>query len=737
MLKTSKALFLVAALGPLGLPAAAAVLPSTTKEIRIDGRVDPDEWSDALPVDLDIETEPGENIEAPVATRAYIVEDGKSLFLAFVAEDPEPDRIRAYLRDRDAAFDDDYVGIVIDTFGDRQRAFQFFVNPLGVQMDLTLDDINDDDDESWNAIWDSAGRITDTGYVVEMEIPLNQLRFPTLDGAKRWGIDFVRIYPREQRYRLASNARDRAVNCYLCQLDTYEGLDGVEPGRDLEIVPTLVASQTSVTDQPGVVPLDRGDPEVEAGVSIRWGITPDVTANLAINPDFSQVEADAAQLDVNNQFALFFPETRPFFLEGADFFSGPVNAVFTRTIADPDIGAKLTGRRGQHTFGVVAARDEITNLIFPGAEGSSSTSLDDPNDSFVGRYSYGFGDASTVGTLFTLRQGDGYHNYVGGFDTRWRISDRQNLRAQILLSDTEYPDELAVEFEQPLGAFDGHAATVQYDYETRNWFVYLRHNERTRDFRADAGFVPRVDFSQQIAGVQRIWWGSPDDRWARIELGGDWDITYDDAGRLLEREVEAYFEIEGLWQSEIELFAVTRDLRFENVLFEETQYGFSAEAQPISGLGFGLQAQTGDRIDFANARLAERQRLEPFVNWNVNRHLLLRLSADFVTLDSKAGPNIFEAELYDVRMTWQFSVRSFFRFTTQIQDVTRNPAEFADPVDRRTRDVARQFLYSYELNPQTVFFLGYSDVLFQDDSLESLESVDQAWFMKIGYAFMP
>ncbi len=737
MLKYPNAVFLAAAIASPWPAAAATSLPSTTKEIRIDGTIDRDEWSDALLVELDIETEPGENIEAPVETRAYIVENGSSLFLAFVAEDPEPDKIRAYLRDRDAAFDDDYVGVVIDTFGDRQRAFQFFVNPLGVQMDLTLDDVNEDDDESWNAIWDSAGRITDSGYVVEMEIPLNQLRFPTREGPKRWGIDFIRIYPRDQRYRLASNARDRAVNCYLCQLDVYEGLDGIAPGRDLEIVPTLVASQTSVTDRPGVVPLERGDPDVEAGVSVRWGITPDVTANLAINPDFSQVEADAAQLDVNQQFALFFPETRPFFLEGADFFAGPIRAVFTRTIADPEIGAKLTGRRDRHTFGVVGARDEITNLIFPGAEGSESTSLDDPNDSFVGRYSYAFGEASTVGTLFTLRQGDGYHNYVGGIDTRWRINDQHNLRVQVLLSDTEYPDELAIEFEQPLGTFGGHAATVQYDYDTRNWLVFLRHNERSRDFRADSGFVPRVDFSQQVAGVRRTWFGSPGDRWAEIQLGGDWDITYDDAGQLLEREVEAYFEIEGLWQSEIELFAVLRDRRFDNVLFEETQFGFFAEAQPVSGLGFGLTARTGDRIDFANARLAEENRFEPFVNWNVNRHLLLRLSADFVTLDSKAGANIFDAELYDIRMTWQFSVRSFFRFTTQIQDVTRNPAEFANPVDRRTRDVARQFLYSYELNPQTVFFLGYSDVLVQDDSLSSLESIDQAWFMKIGYAFMP
>ena len=219
-----------------------------------------------------------------------------------------------------------------------------------------------------------------------------------------------------QRHRLSNNANDRSVNCYLCNFAKIEGLEGIEPSRDLEIVPTLTSTNTASTDDPGITPLESGDTETEAGLSVRWGITPDMTANLAINPDFSQVEADVAQLEVNNQFALFYPEKRPFFLEGADYFTTPITAVFTRTVADPDYGAKLTGKRGNHTYGVFANEDAITNLIIPGALESDSTSLEQKNTAFVGRYSRGFGDASSIGAVLTTRTGDGYHNYLGGFD---------------------------------------------------------------------------------------------------------------------------------------------------------------------------------------------------------------------------------------------------------------------------------------------------------------------------------
>ena len=712
-------------------------LPSTQQEIRIDGVLDEDAWQDAIQIDIDVETIPGENIPARVKTTAYLVEDGDNLYVAFNAEDPDPSSIRAYLRDRDAAYDDDFVGIVLDTYGDARRAFEFFANPLGVQMDLTNDDVNQREDDSWNAIWDSAGKISDTGYVVEMKIPLSQLRFPKRDGKQSWGIDVLRMYPREHRYRLANNALDRNINCYLCQFEKIEGFEDAEPSKDLEITPTLTASQVDTTDSPGVVPLQSGDAEFEAGVSIAWGITPGLTANLTINPDFSQVEADAAQLDVNNQFALFFPETRPFFLEGADYFRTPIRAVFTRTVADPSVGAKLTGKSGNNTFGVFVTQDEVTNLIFPGAFDSDSESFDEENNAFVGRYSRSFGESSSVGGLVTVRNGEGYHNYVGGLDMRWKISDQHDIRLQYLSSDTQYSTDVAIEFDQPLAAFDGTAAFASYDYNSRNWFAYLRHQNRSAGFRADSGFVPRVDISQQVIGLGHNWYGDEDDWYTQLQLSADWDIAHDDSGRMIEREAEFNFRIRGPMQSRIHFGGLTRDILFDDVLFKENRISFFTEVQPTGGLRLGIRSHYGDKVDFANTQLGEELRMAPFINWNVNRHLLLRLDSNFVKLDSKSGPNIFDAKVHDLRMTWQFSVRSFIRLTAQLQDVKRNQDEYIDPIDARTRDVGRQLLYSYKLNPQTVFFLGYSDALIEDDDLSRLTTTDRTWFMKIGYAWLP
>ena len=717
--------------------ASIAELPSTDREIIIDGVIDEDAWRDATRIDIDTETRPGENLPARVKTTAYIVENGESLFVAFDAEDPEPKSIRAFLRDRDSAYNDDFVGIVVDTYGDGRRAFQFFANPLGVQMDMTNDDISGNEDDSWDAIWDSAGRIHDKGYVVEMEIPLSQLRFTKVNGKQSWGVDLLRFYPREHRYRFSNNALDRNVNCYLCQVERIEGLENATPSTDLEIVPTLTALQTSTTDDPGFTPLESRSTDLEGGLNLRWGITPDMTANLAINPDFSQVEADVAQLDVNNQFALFFPEKRPFFLEGADYFRTPVRAVFTRTVADPSVGAKLTGKRDSHTFGVYAAEDEVTNLIFPGSTSSDSESYDFSNTAFVGRYAYGFGEASALGALLTTRSGSDYHNHVGGLDLRWRLGDNHSILAQYLRSDTEYPDDIANDFDQPLGSFTGHAALVGYDYDSRNWFAYLRHQERSDGFRADSGFVPQVDIEQQVVGGGYIWHGEEQQWWTQMRLSGDWDIAHDEAGRVLEREVEAYFTINGPMQSVLRVGALERDRLYDDVLFEENRINVFGEFQPRGGLILGLWMAQADQVDFDNTRLGEQTIFRPSVTWNASRNLLLRYNGTLLGLDTQEGEKIFDAAVHDVRLTWQFSVRSFLRLTTQFQDVDRNQAEYIDTVDARSKDVGRQLLYSYKINPQTVFFLGYSDQLIDEDALDGLTATDRSWFMKIGYAFTP
>ncbi|MGI9220661.1 MAG: DUF5916 domain-containing protein, partial [Woeseiaceae bacterium] len=539
------------------------------------------------------------------------------------------------------------------------------------------------------------------------------------------------------RHRLSNNINDRSRNCYLCNFAEIEGLEDAKPSRDLEIVPTITSSRTDSTDDPGVVPLANGDTETEAGLNVRWGMTPDTTLNLAINPDFSQIEADVAQLDVNNQFALFFPETRPFYLEGADYFTTPIRAVFTRTVADPDLAAKVTGKRGKHTYGAFVSEDAITNLIFPGAFGSDSTSLDEGNMAFVGRYSYGFGEASSVGALVTTREGGGYHNHLGAIDLSWKINDSHSIRAQYAGTRTEYPDELAIEFGQPQGEFNGTGEYLLYEYESRNWDAYAVHYGLDRGFRSDSGFEPWVDATLQETGGSYVWYGEEEDWWTRVRLRGSWDITRDDDGQVLERKFLSFLGVGGSMQSWTQIGIERGDVLWDGTVFSSDKLIFFSNLKPVSGLELGLYASYGDQVDYANSRQGEELRLEPRAEWNINRHLLMRLQATISQLDTEEGQQIFDASVYDLRFTWQFNRRSFLRLTTQFQDIKRNPDVYTFEVDERSRNMGRQLLFSYKLNPQTVFFLGYSDNHFEDDELNSLEQTDRTWFMKIGYAWTP
>lgn len=724
-----------------GAYAVDVALSRTDGIVVVDGLLDEAAWRDATEVELIYETQPGENTPAQVKTLAYLMEDGVNLYIGFAASDPDSSAIRAYLRDRDKAWDDDYVGIVIDTYNDGRRGVEFFSTPLGVQMDVTYDESSiqggefGKEDSSWDAIWDAAGQISSDGYVVEMKIPLTQLRFPAGDGIKTWGIDLYRNYPRDKTYSLSNNTFARGNNCYLCQFSTLSGLQDVEPGRDLEIVPTITASRTESSDDPGVQPLLSGNTNTEAGLSMRWGITPDLTANLAINPDFSQVEADVAQLDVNERFALFYPEKRPFFLEGANYFSTPIQAVFTRSIGSPDVGAKLTGKRGDHTFGVLLVEDAETNLLFPGAFESDSETLELPNTTMIGRYSLGFGQASSVGGVVTARDGDGYHNYVAGIDARWKISDQHTLTAQYLESDTEYPLDTALEFSQPIGIFEGDAAMAAYEFDSRNWFGNLRYASRSDGFRADSGFVAKVGEDAIEADAGRVWHGGTANWWSRISLIAGYHIAHLADGRFKRKDNVLRFRVQGALQSSINVAYRTTSELENDILFDMERIGLYAQVTPRRGLAMGLGVRVGEQIDYANTRLADQRVIEPSISWNINRNLLLGLQGVIASLETKQGEDIFDASVFDVRLTWQFSVRSFLRFTVQQASTSQNQDVYFEPIEAETDDVGRQLLYSYKINPQTVFFLGYSDQYVDDDSLSKLTVSDRSLFMKIGYAW--
>ncbi|MEZ5483867.1 MAG: DUF5916 domain-containing protein, partial [Lysobacteraceae bacterium] len=314
-------------------------VPRLDAEMTVDGRLDEAFWADAVQIAIDVETRPGDNTRAGVGAVAYLVDNGHELLIGFRAEDPDPSQIRAFLRDRDSLWNDDFIGLTIDTFDDQRRGYEFYINPLGAQGDLIIEEASGNEDSSWDGLWDSAGQITDFGYTGEMRIPYSTLRFQKSDAPQQWSVDVLRFRPRDYRYRLSNNRLDRGSNCYLCGLSKLRGFADADPGRDLEVTPTLTVRSSRHRMRPDQDWHSDGT-DIEPGVDVKWGIGPNTTLNATLNPDFSQVEVDQAQLDLNTTFALFFPEKRPFFLEGADYFSTLLDVVYTRTVADPDYGLR-------------------------------------------------------------------------------------------------------------------------------------------------------------------------------------------------------------------------------------------------------------------------------------------------------------------------------------------------------------------------------------------------------------
>ena len=706
-----------------------------TSEIKVDGVLDEPAWSEALTLRLEYETRPAENAPPPVVTECLVTYDDDHLYAAFRAFDPDPGAIRAHLQDRDTIFNDDLVGIKLDPFNDERRAFQFFVNPLGVQFDSLEDDVSGNEDHSWDVIWSSLGRITEEGYVVEIAVPFHQLRFPRGGGVQTWGFDAVRFYPRSQRHRMALQPVDRDISCQLCQMSKVRGLEGISPGRNIELVPTLTSGRTDEREEFPDGPLTEGDLDSELGFTGRWGMTPNLTLNVALNPDFSQVEADAAQLDVNNRFALFFPEKRPFFLEGADFFSTPLDVVFTRTVADPSWGTKVTGKQGRHAVGVFVARDEVTNLIFPAANGSNATSLGLESTDAVVRYRRDLGDSSALGVLLTSREGDGYSNQVAGVDGLWRPTESDSIRFQSLSSRTEYPTEVALEFDQPSGRFSDEAHRVRYAHNARLWDWWAEYTDVGRNFRADMGFMPRGDYTFLVGGLRRTWWGDEEDWFTEIRLGGEWDLTEDQSGQLLEEEVEVNLDISGPRLSHLFVGLGTRDQFFDGVAFDDMRFLNSwFEIEPVGDLWLGLFVGGGDAIDFANTRRGTRLFLEPSLRLNLGLRLRLTLDHDLQRFDVDGG-ELFEANLTQLRLVYQLNVRTFVRTILQYRHVARNPDLYVDEVDAETERLFTQLLFSYKINPQTVLFVGYADNREGDATFDLTES-NRTLFFKFGYAFV-
>lgn len=709
----------------------------TAAEIRVDGVVSETEWKDAAVVDTFYETSPGDNTPPKIRTVAYLTYDGKYLYLGFKAFDPEPEKIRAPYVDRDEVIGtDDNIAVFLDTRNDRRSALEFRVNPRGSQLDAVWNDATFSEDLSPDFFYDTAARITAEGWEAEIRIPFSSLRYPQAP-TQSWGILIWRNYPRDFRYGIHSSPLPRGSNCHICHMRTLTGLTGLPSGGHLVVAPYATGTLTSEPEGTLGSDLVDGDPEGDAGLDVKWTPNPDHAVDATINPDFSQIESDVAQIAVNERFALFFPEKRPFFLEGVDLFETPVQAVYTRTITSPRWGLHGTGKIGSSAYTVLVAEDRGGGLvILPGPDFSDFAPQDFRSVAAIGRLRRDFG-ASFAGLLATDREvRGGGHNRLIGPDFQWRPNDRDQITGQFLYSDTETPNRLELTPEWDGRDLSGGALNMEWRHTTRGVNWRLRYRDFGDGFRADNGFVPQVGYRQGFALAGYNFY--PKGLFSQINPYVGTEYTVDRSGDLISRFSFPGVFFQGKRNLAGELDLNLSEIRVGGKDLEHTNVFFLLQVDPSRRFSrVSIEGNLGEAIDFAHARVGDGGRLNLTATIKPTDHLALELIFNRQWLDVEDNGRegrLFTAQVGRLKATYTFTARAFLRLIGQYVETERDPSLYRFPVSEKDGAFDGSALFSYKLNWQTVLFLGYGDnrVLLPGDELVA---AGRQFFLKISYAF--
>ncbi len=737
-------------------------IPHVELALNVDGELNDAIWQQALDIPLNIVNSPWNNKPSPVSTTAKVVENGEFLYVAFIAQDPNPELIQGFLGDRDTRWGDDLVGFKLDTYNNRRLNYEFFVNPHGVQHDSIANEMTGDSDSAWDGIWESAGKITDAGYQVEIAIPYHILNFADNNDIKTWAMELIRLYPRDTRLRISHIELDRDDACWLCQIPEITGFKNAKASKNIMLTPTLVANRNEnrafYVDSEGKNKVTdwKSENDFDAGLDLRWGINANTLLNVTVNPDFSNVESDAGQLSVNKTFSLFYDEKRQFFVENSEYFSSNFDLVYTRNIADPEYGAKLTGTRGDHSYGAFITNDTQTNIILPGNTGSGLISLSEQSESGAVKYRYDVNDSLSVGAIGTMRKTDNYHNFVSGIDSKYRLDDSNTFQAQVLFADTQ--DAATMTLSGMEETFTDQAFKLEYQHDSEYWQVDVEHQEIGEKFRADLGFMPRADYKKTDVSVDRLLYGEPESTWQEMQFSGQWQILHNENNELLERSVSSSFAIDGPMLSKFDIMVVAADkvglrqyelnsnLPVDNSIdgntqrFKENQAVIYGSIQPTAQLLTEVELTLGDKIDYVNNRLGDYIELYSYLSYNVNKHLEFEFSHTYSDL-STDNTNVFTENLTELRVSYQFNINSYLKFNIIYTDIDfnldNNPGIDRELSSAKNNILSTQLIYAYKINPQTVFYLGYSDNSYQDDRLKSLERGQRTVYSKISYAWLP
>ena len=704
-----------------------------TGSIIVDADLDDVGWADAASTDFFLEIQPGDNVDPPDPTEVKVTYDKDNLYVAFMAYS-DPNDLRATLQKRDQAWRDDFVAIIIDAYGDANAAVMIGSNPLGVQMDALNQGQHDDD--SYDIIYESAGKITDKGFHVEMAIPFSSLSFPKKK-IQEWKVTFFRSFPRDARHMVTWGGLDRSNQCWLCQLGTLKGIQGIEQKGKLEFLPTIVSSQASELDENNA--LKKGSSEGEVSMGIKYSLSSDRVAEIAINPDFSQVEADEEQIDVNTTFALNYPEKRPFFNEGADLTDTPVSVVYTRSINNPTGVGRIINRGQKDSWLLLSALDEDSPYIVPG-EKQSFTRMGSKSFSNIFRYKRSLNEGSFLGLIATDRrmvdnQGSGS---VVGFDTRYRFNDTYQVEFQSVFSHTQEPDDSLLISSATFGdnhtftfdgeSFSGNALKLEFDRNTEHWRMEVGYDHRTPTFRAENGFVTNAN-NRRIFG-QSLWIYFPNNFFSQV-LGG------------VHAGVEHNFD--GVQKAKyIALFsnlAMPRQTRLNVMYARRMQYRFKdTELKGTYDIRINLNSQFSERYQFGTnigrhvapvrfLEVPEEGRLAVLEFWTrmqASDRLNVGLSYNsqkMTTMDRKT--DYFSGYTATLRASYQHNKSLGFKVLTQYNDFSK--------------DFQIQPLLTYQPSPFTIFYIGSTSNQNVDglafDNIQNGMLTDRQYFMKIQYLF--
>jgi len=644
--------------------------------------------------------EPGDGTPASRETTGYVGYDDKNFYVVFVCKQ-DPAALRANMAKREAIMGDDIVGVLLDTYHDRRRAYVFVVNPLGIQMD-GISTEGQEDDYSFDTLWHSDGRVTPEGFVAWLAVPFKSLRFPDAE-QQTWGFALGRIIPQNNETSFWP-VMTRRVQGFAPQMATLEGLERISPGRNLQFIPYAAGTTARFLDEGAARYSSKTEGRV--GLDSKIVVKDAVTLDLTLNPDFSQVESDEPQVTINQRFEVFFPEKRPFFIENAGMFVTPENLFFSRRLANPQFGARVTGKLGRWAVAGVASDD-----LAPGQQ----LDEDDPQhgkraSAGVARVQREFAQQSHVGVMATTRGFAGGSNTVVSVDTRLALNKNWMFTGQAAISHTREP-------ESPRRSGRDYRAGVSYS--SRAIYYESNYIDRSPGFQSDLGYIPRVDI-REFGSFGRYLWFPKDSRLLSFGPSGDVSLNWDHRGRLQDWFVSPSLRFEFPASTEIRLSASKAYELFEGVGFDKRHARASFSSERLRWLGFSALYRVGRDVNYYPA-----PGLAPFLGDSAEGNLgvtvrpisRFRLEESYIynRLRTNGSPtlptipretDIFTLHLWRTKANLQFTRALSLRAIIDYNGVRPNAALIDLTRDKRlTADI----LVTYLVNPGTAIYVGYND----------------------------